>query len=742
MSIRFGWTRAHLSSPMTDHGDVDEPARAPGSGERGNEVAHDAAGHERSDGALDALRTMTSRAIDPAAAALVRDVHRLHASTVAAERRAHRFLAGSGARRDYHSALVAEADALRQLGYETFDVFEQQHPSAPPSGAPVDDETMARIRRLLDELGVDAGDDPLVTAKIFLDGLESARDRLAGTALETAPAEEGDEDERVHDRAAARAERWFAELEHVRDELAGATTAREAAERDAADARDQLIDLRQRLDAATEELERAHLASVELDATTARLAELETTLAGASSEREQIDAQLTGALDHVRELEEIRVQLGARVADLEQLAENRSDALAAAEDRVNGLVERLQDLETNRTKLEVAVAEHEAALARAAERQAALERDLAECVGDRDDARAQAARLEARLLERDAELAAEENATTERLEEALRTITTLEAALATEVSAHEAARLELDVAHARGSELADTLATLQTERDELRAEVELVRMELARLEATSSAHDDERRELVDAATVAQERAADLGDQLDGARATLDALAAHAAEVEEELALARTATTSNAAAADELLAQARTDADALRRQAMEEAEAIRRDAMVTAAGIRQIAEEDARQVAARVADSALANAVPNERFTDVLDRIAKLERRIAKQRKRLERAASRIEEAESGKHASRAASEIVAAAKQKASERLEAAEELARQHRDAAERDAAELRAQAQRDAAAIRADAEQYAADARASAERERQIAREELAALLERLGGNARDAP
>src|SRR5262249_36156940 len=98
-----------------------------------------------------------------------------HARVVDAERKTHRRLGGSGARRAYNDALVEEESALGALGFENFEAFAARFgegPDAEPSttvtaatdasdeGEPAG-ETIGRIRVLLAELGIDPGGDPL-----------------------------------------------------------------------------------------------------------------------------------------------------------------------------------------------------------------------------------------------------------------------------------------------------------------------------------------------------------------------------------------------------------------------------------------------------------------------------------------------------------------------------------------------------------------------------------------------------
>ena len=169
MSIWFGWSRTQPAPLMTDDGDVDDAPSA-------SDVAAEPA--PPTPGPLDALRDATTSSSPSAPNEAFLEVWKLHQHTIDADRKAHRLLAGAKARSEYHEALVAEADALNKLGFENFNAFAAVHGAQPPvTGlAPVSNasQTVARIRVLLSELGVAPGDDPLRTAKEFLERVESA----------------------------------------------------------------------------------------------------------------------------------------------------------------------------------------------------------------------------------------------------------------------------------------------------------------------------------------------------------------------------------------------------------------------------------------------------------------------------------------------------------------------------------------------------------------------------------------
>ncbi len=116
MSIWFGWGRSQAAPLMTDDEQVEDVSASP-PGVASQPASPPAA-------SFDALRNMTNdadrmRGTDPAVAA----IWELHERVGDAERKANRFLAKASARREHHEALVAEADALSKLGYQSFEAF-------------------------------------------------------------------------------------------------------------------------------------------------------------------------------------------------------------------------------------------------------------------------------------------------------------------------------------------------------------------------------------------------------------------------------------------------------------------------------------------------------------------------------------------------------------------------------------------------------------------------------------------
>ncbi len=169
MSIWFGWSRSQATPLVTENEGVDDASARP------PDVSGQAA--SSTPGALDALRDVASRAgiATPAPDTAVLEIWELHRRVVEGERKANRFLATPGARREHNEALVAEAAALHKLGYQTFDVFAAAHRAVPRDAPPATTgprQTVDRIRVLLGELGVEPGDDPLISAKTFLSRVE------------------------------------------------------------------------------------------------------------------------------------------------------------------------------------------------------------------------------------------------------------------------------------------------------------------------------------------------------------------------------------------------------------------------------------------------------------------------------------------------------------------------------------------------------------------------------------------
>lgn len=598
MALWFSRDRSQAASVMTDDQHVDDASQ----------------GSEAQARALDALRAETESTAGTPDDVL--DIWRLHEAAVEAEYHTHRFIGGGQARRQLREALIAEADALHKLGFDSFAMFAAAHGWKRPQelaadpGLARDAEATERITELLGQLGVDAGEDPLETAKEFLANVEhtgltestavtprppaapvaTSIDLTDGTPM-IAPEDrphlvQSEEDER--ERADARAQRIHAELERVTLELAASAAERDAAERAVEAARRELGPLREEL------------------------------------------------------------------------------------------VTLQQSIETNANDLRTRIIERDSALAA----RRALEEELGAA---RDEIERLAVLAEAQTVERDL-VVAEQALTRARVEE-------LEASL------DEFARRNVD--------LDRTIATLEAERDEARRDAELARAEIARIESVLAAHEAERALMQQQVLDARAETEELVARLEGTQSTLDALAAHAEEVEAELAATREAAAARvpqsppqpapreelSGLASSLVDQARADADALRQQAMREAEAIRRDALVTADGIRRIAHEDARDLRARLTEAALTERERDDRLGALVDRVSRMERKLAKQRRRLEKTVDRLES-------------------------------MRREERKG--RHAADVLSQAERDAEQIR----------RAAAV-QRQRARDELIALLARLVGD-----
>jgi peptidoglycan hydrolase CwlO-like protein len=546
MSIWFTRDRSQTSSVMTDDQHVGEDAPS----SRGSERA------------IDALRAAANdRARDD-----ISEVWQLHEAAVEAEYQTHRLLAGGAARRQLRDALIAEAEALHRLGYDSFASFAAANGwKRPEEHADHDgDDSIARISELLGELGLEAGEDPLAAAKQFLGTVDSttldaplmmiaARPDASVPEAETPTPEELDitrdfDDSDVEaERADARAERWHAELEQVRGELTASIAEREAAERaveaarrEFAPLREELISLQQSIEASSSDLQ-------------ARIAERD----AAMRAREEFEAQLATA----------RAELDGRGRE-------------------------------------------------------------------RDDARTQLSLAHERIDE-------------------------LELAITAAEEAERTAAAELADKQARIEQLHDTLAVITAERDGALVELERTRLDVARLETVVAAHEAEREAMQQDVANARAQMDDLAAQLEGTQSTLDALAAHAEEIEAELeATRRSAATAGGAPsrfervrgdASEPTDRARADADALREQAMREAEAIRRDALVTADGIRRIAQEDARQLQARITEAAFADAERTDRMAALVDRVGRMERKLSKQRRRLEKTIGRLERARRAEH---------------------------------------------------------------------------------------------
>src|SRR5262249_35806347 len=123
MSIWFGWTRSQAGSAVADDVTVDDaPSATPdvvpesesaASGPRAA-LPDPVPGPDARPRAADAPRQPTHAEFE---------IWELHQRVIELERRANRILAKSSARREHHEALVAEADALNKLGFQSFESF-------------------------------------------------------------------------------------------------------------------------------------------------------------------------------------------------------------------------------------------------------------------------------------------------------------------------------------------------------------------------------------------------------------------------------------------------------------------------------------------------------------------------------------------------------------------------------------------------------------------------------------------
>ena len=139
--------------------------------------------------AIDALRAgndgrrRTRAQLTPDRAA---ELWRLHEVTLEAERQTRHGFGKRAARRRLQDAMTIEAHSLHALGFATFDEFAEVHTSSPAdevqdeANASETAETIARIAEMLDEIGIDAGDDPLEAARLFLASHEGAVAAAAG----------------------------------------------------------------------------------------------------------------------------------------------------------------------------------------------------------------------------------------------------------------------------------------------------------------------------------------------------------------------------------------------------------------------------------------------------------------------------------------------------------------------------------------------------------------------------------
>jgi predicted nucleic acid-binding Zn-ribbon protein len=272
-------------------------------------------------------------------------------------------------------------------------------PGDTPGGGP---DAMGRISELLGELGLDAGEDPLAAAKRFLRTIDPVTADVPPTAdagderptvdATGAPSpREGPEaaagaDEALDvdidlERADARAQRYHAQLEQLRVDLAAALAERDSAQRAVDAVREEFVPLRAEFAALQRSIDdnAAELAArtAERDAAIAARDSMKSALANAVEVTDELRVRaedyLTDARVRIDELSRALDLANAEIVRLEQLlsaqeAERQALAvqLAAARGDIEELTGRLEGTQSALDALAAHAEDVEARLAAAA----------------------------------------------------------------------------------------------------------------------------------------------------------------------------------------------------------------------------------------------------------------------------------------------------------------------------------------------------------------------------------------
>jgi hypothetical protein len=155
MSIRFGWTRPQAQPETSDEHRVENVSPVATGADRAPQPEHGehVSGYGSPDADIPTGPAPTGQSATRQSAIgqsaigtpvttptpeAVRSIWEVHARVVETERKSHRRLGAAAARRSYHEALVEEAAALHDLGFDSYDAFAAVHGAAAPA-----DETEA-----------------------------------------------------------------------------------------------------------------------------------------------------------------------------------------------------------------------------------------------------------------------------------------------------------------------------------------------------------------------------------------------------------------------------------------------------------------------------------------------------------------------------------------------------------------------------------------------------------------------
>jgi predicted nucleic acid-binding Zn-ribbon protein len=714
--------------------------------------------------AIDALRAATTAAGAREESARARpapdyiaEVRRLHEASLEAASKSRR-LSRSRARR-LQDALADEAQALRALGFDSFEAFAAVYGATPEqdNSETESDETVMRICALLLELGIDPGNDPLQAASVFLttheDALEavdivmtppaevvrpttiaSPADFAEITAREPAVSEPRIIEPVVVEpeiiEAAAIAPEVTA-LENIEPAaIAPEVSEREIIEPDPIQVIDEAHELDQAVEPDAPWIPAAQIPTGQIPNTPRPVErpaddDVVDRWIHAEARAERMHAEVDRAQAEL-------VAMLARSADLEHNVETRVDELDNAQTELEHVRGRVVELEQSIAQLKQAKAgsdterdDLERSLAASRERVAELEAALVE----REHAFTQATSDRASALATVAELEATLAARTFELEQARTSVAELETELTAQAARLDHTRVELGAARTNAEELGTELENTRRSLDALDAHAEAIEAELADARRAADSPDT-RRELE---AVRQELASareELGS-IEAQHAVTDRaltsdrfelqqlernLVTHreeAASTNEELIAARRAVDETLARLDETQAQLEAAERARDAVTIDAADLLAR-AEAEAAELLERANRDAESIRQEAAyTSGNTRYFEDETLRNLVVQVERLERKVAKQRRRLDRLA----------RTGRGGAETVDVAA-----RLKAARPAAN-HAPTARPAVLGSRATAD-----VIASAELEAAEIRRAARRDRDRFRAELASLLDRL--------
>ena len=643
------------------------------------------------DRAIDALRAATTAAGGHAPQPTTSDItriHDLHATTADAERRARRVLSMPSASKKFQQALTTETEALRALGFSTYEAFATAHGTTPAIHVSESDMTIARIRQLLTELGVDPLGDPLRAASDFLTaheadlvGIDSADAPATDTAtpsdafhpdprrpasLETEPSHL-DWTQPISPKVVEI--EHMAGLEHAT--AAGDTTPETldeettTADTEADGESEPSIVIEPPVEiapvVAVIDTQDPWVPAAQIPTAAVPPEAVPAAAQGAASPEREPDDDVVDRWIHAEaraermhaEVDQAQAELVAmlaRSAELEQTVVTRVDELDLTNEELERVRNRVGELERSIAKSGAERVEIERALTASRDRVAEVEASLLE----REQARATAERDRITALETVAELETILANRTSELVQARNKVGELETELMTQSAQIDQTRGEIGTLRADREELTTELETTRRALDALDAHAEAIEAELADARRNAD-HPETRRELDAVHQELEEARHELGhlalqraetdralahdrielQQLqhtlaatrDEALEALDELTDMRRTVEETMAQVEAAELARDAVpidVADLLARAEAEATSLLERANRDAEMIRQDAIL---------ERGAFVDGGPAADI---GRFGGDTLRDLADQVDRLERKLTKQRRRLDR----------------------------------------------------------------------------------------------------------